>query len=120
MSFATAVDLLQRGAVVAFGEDSEPVLYHPGGAGSFAVEGIFRDAGLAVDPNLSAQVQMESPELHVQESAVLAATGASELIAGEPADGPDEVTVRGERYTVGQLEHDGEGMALLFLKKGLE
>ena len=120
MSFATAVSLLQRSAVAVFGEDSEPVLYHPGGAGSFVVEGIFRDAGLAVDPNLSAEVQMESPELHVQEAALLAATGATEIVAGEAADEPDEVTVRGVRYTVGKLEHDGEGMALLFLKRGLE
>lgn len=120
MTFADAIAGVQRLALTVFGEQSEPVLYHPEGAGSFAIEGIFREAGVGVDVNLAAQVRSDGPELHVRIADVLEATGATKITSGEPADAPDAVTVKGTRYTVGDFDPDGEGMAVLFLKEGQE
>lgn len=110
MSWYDAVGNLQTVAVRVFGEvDSSPTLFHPGGSGSFVIEGIFRAAGLAVDPNLAVEIRTERPELHVRRADVFAITGATTFSSS------DEVTVRGVRYRVADHDPDGEGMELLFL-----
>jgi hypothetical protein len=90
-----------------------------GGSGSFEIEGIFREAGTGVDINLAAEVRSDAPELHIKTAAVLEITGETEIHAGDDTDAADEVTVRGIRYIVAELDTDGEGMTVLFLKEGI-
>jgi hypothetical protein len=113
MSWHDAVSNLQTTAVRIFGErDSDPILYHPGGSGSFSIEGIYREAGVAVDVNLGVEIRTEAPELHVKLDALLAITGAAALASS------DEVTVRGIRRRVSEHIGDGEGVEILILQEG--
>lgn len=112
MSWHDAVGNLQTTAVRIFGERvTDPILYHPGGSGSFAIEGIFRDAGIAVDVNLGVEIRTEKPELHVKLVDLLAITGQAELSSS------DTVTVRAVLYRVAEHDADGEGIEILTLKK---
>lgn len=119
MSFEDSISGLQTACIDAFGATG-PILFHPRGIGSFEIEGIFREAGTGVDINLAAEVRSDAPELHIKTAAVLSITGETEIHAGDDDDAADQVTVRGVLYTVAELDTDGEGMTVLFLKEGLD
>ncbi len=94
-------------------EDDVELYYHPGGAGQIAVEGIFREAGVAANPGISVEVETESPELHVIERD-LAAAGVPLPLSS--SDEVSRVTPAGtRRYRVASKRPDGEGMVRLTL-----
>ena len=84
----------------------EIVVYTPQGQDSISLNGIYDDLYEAVDPNSNTIITSDQPILGIRNSD----------LGVTPHQG-DAVTVRGENFTVKEVQTDGQGGSKLFLHR---
>ncbi len=102
MAWPSLAKLAQAAGLSTFGED---VTFEPAGGAPVAARGIFNDSHVRLDLSTGAQVSSNDPMLELRLAD----------IPRIPLANRDTVVVRGQRYSIRDVQKDSDGMAQLLL-----